>query len=245
MRIRKRASAILAATITLTFILTFILILTLTLTVGFLILDSPPCRAEKFADLSIGGSFSTDENLTISAPREKATGKVSFSNSFIVGYRLGYWFESQRWAGVAVDASLFRQDIDDDGSLEVIPVSTLLMLRLPLLKSHAHPRGAFWPYVGLGPGIFFSSIEYEVADSDIPALLGKRISGTYSDREADIGLDARAGFAIRLPRHIAIFSEYRYTRFDPDFKEDVLGVKVNLATELKTHHLLCGFTCFF
>lgn len=232
---RNRIPAILALSIILTFILTL----------SFLTFDAPRSMAEKFADLSIGGSLSMDENLTISTPRKKATGDGSFSNSFIVEYRLGYWFESMRWAGFAVDASLFKQDIDKHGSMEVVPVSTLVMFRLPLMKNHAHPGGALWPYIGLGPGIFFSTVEYEVADSVIPALLEKSVSGTYSDREADIGLDARAGFAIMLPRHIAIFSEYRHTRFDPDFEEDVLGVKVKIAARANTHHLLYGFTYFF
>jgi|GEM_PF-1477380 len=203
--------------------------------------------AERFADIILGGSLSMDETITISAaPQAKATARVNFGRSFIIGYRLGGWSEKHRWAGFALDASLFQQSIDG-GDIEIIPLSALLMLRLPLLKSDAHPAGELWPYIGLGPSIFFSTINYNVRDSAIPALLHQPISGTYSDRAADIGLDLRAGIAKMLPHYppLAVFGEYRYSQFKPDFEEDVLGTEVKIATKLTTHHLLVGFTYRF
>jgi len=209
-----------------------------------LLLALNPLRAaaERFCDLYVGGSFSTDEDLIISTPLGKVSQKASFGNSVTAGYRLGYWLESQEWAGIALEASLFQQSFDN-GKLEVFPVSALLMFRIPLLKSRACPKGELLPYAGIGPGLFFSHIEYRIENSAIPAF--SKISGTYSDNSIDVGLDVRIGIAKPLPRNIALFSEYRYTRINPNFEEDVLGVNVKMETELNTHHILIGFSYFF
>ena len=211
-----------------------------------LLLTLNPLRvaAERFCDLYAGESLSMDEDLTISTPRGQASQEADFGISFTAGYRLGYWFNSHPWAGIAMEASMFQQDIDN-GKLEVFPVSALLMFRLPLFRSRVYPKGELLPYVGTGPGVFFSHIDYEVAHSAIPGLLQKSVSGTYSDHSIDPGLDVRMGIAKQLPRNIALFAEYRYTWIKPDFKEDILGADVKMETELNTHHLLIGFSYFF
>ncbi|MEW5803965.1 MAG: outer membrane beta-barrel protein [bacterium] len=207
-----------------------------------------PVAAERFCDVYLGGSLSAgNEDFKISTSNEKVTEEVTFSNSLTAGYRIGYWSGRYPWTGAALELSWFQRSIDGgEGDLDIIPISALFMFRLPLLKSRAYPRGKLLPYAGIGPGIFFSNIEYRVEKSAIPGLVGEpAVSGTYADRTIDIGLDARIGMAKVLSRTSAVFMEYRYTHVNLNFDENVLGVKVNMETELKTHHILIGFSYFF
>lgn len=215
------------------------------LSLSLLTLNPPFAAAERFADLYVGGTFSTDEDVTISASGGKVTEEVDFDGSFTVGYRMGYWFERLSWVGVALDASCFTQNTDN-ADIDIIPVSGLLMFRLPLMKSNDYPKGELLPYVGIGPGIFFSDIEYEVANSPVPDLVGTPgLSGTYSDQRVDIGLDVRAGIKKMFGYFGGVFIEYRFTKFSPDFEDNVLGTKVKTETDLNTHHVLIGFSYNF
>jgi opacity protein-like surface antigen len=208
-------------------------------------------RAETFVELYAGMSLGADEVLTFMASGEKAAEEADLNNSFTIGYRMGYWFKSLRWAGVALEASHFKLDIRqkniDRGHLRVIPVSGLLMFRMPLLKRDIYPEGEYLFYGGIGPGIFLTSIKYEVANSPITDMsaIDDGLSGRYSDRTADIGLDIHGGIAKMVRANISIFCEYRYTKFDPKFEEDIGYKKVKIETEIETHHALIGLTYYY
>lgn len=222
-------------------------LLVIILPLSILIFNVQLAAAEVFVDLHAGLSFGADEDLTFIAPGKKVTEKADLSNSFSIGYRIGYWFKSLEWAGVALEASHFKHDIRqqgiDKGHLRVIPVSGLLMFRAPLLKTDFYPEGELLFYGGIGPGIFLTSIKYEVANSAISDVLNiPGISGNYSDRSVDIGLDIRGGIAKMIRENISLFCEYRYTKFDPDFEEDIWGNKLKIESEVNTHHVLIGFT---
>lgn len=222
-------------------------ILVIIFTLNMLCFSPLLATAETFVNLHAGLSLGSDEGLTFTAPGEKATEEADLSNSFTIGYRLGYWFKELEWAGVALEASHFKHDIRqrniDRGHLRVTPVSGLLMFRIPLIKGDLYPKGEYLFYGGIGPGIFLTSIKYEVANSAISEIIGEpEIIGNYSDRSVDIGLDIRGGIAKMVRENISVFCEYRYTDFKPDFEEDIWGEKVKIETEVNTHHVLIGFS---
>ena len=222
-------------------------LLLITLILGILIFNLQLARAEIFVNLYAGWSLGADKDLTYMVPQEKETERADFSNSLAIGYRFGYWLDSARWAGLALEASHFKHDIHqrgiDKGHLRIIPISGLLMFRIPLLKTDIYPEGELLFYGGIGPAIFLSNIKYEVANSKISDLLGiPGISGNYSDQSVDIGLDIRAGIEKMIRENISLFCEYRYTHFKPDFEEDVWVNMVKIETEVNTHHVLIGFT---
>lgn len=217
------------------------------LTLSILSFNPKLVTAGIFVDLYAGGSFSADEDLSILVPGKRTTEGIDFRNSFTIGYRLGYWFKGFSRAGLALEASHFKQDIHTqnikNGHMRITPISGLLMFRIPLVKGDKYPKGEFLFYGGIGPGIFLSSIKYEIANSSIPGMLGiPGLSGNYSDRSVDIGLDIRAGITKMIRENISLFCEYRYTSVNPDFEEDVWGNKVKIETELKTNHVLIGFS---
>jgi opacity protein-like surface antigen len=191
-----------------------------------LVLVGGGAHAEAFFDLRTGASFTDEGDVEIST----FVGSVDFSSEFedsvTVGGRAGYWFESLPWLGLAVDASYFAPDTEDAGfELDVIPVSPLLMLRAPLASDEEYPHGRFQPFVGIGPGIFITLV-----DAD----------GGYSDEPADVGLDLHAGLRFLLSRSVGLFVQYRFTSYQVEASDDILGVSVDTDIDLDTHHVAGG-----
>jgi opacity protein-like surface antigen len=187
-----------------------------------------PARAETFLDLYGGGAFPMDTDTTVSGPRFIIIGESPYKESFVVGGRGGYYFEGGvPWLGLALDVSYFKADIDlpSGAENEVVPVSLLLMLRVPLVQSPAFPRGRLQP--GIRP---FAS-----------PPPSKSKDGTASDTSFDLGFDFRMGLAWMLTRNIGLFGEYRFSYVQPDY--DLNGEHVE--PDFSVNHLAVGLTFRF
>lgn len=199
---------------------------------GLLLLVVAPASAEWFGDLWAGGSRTQSEDLKVSILDVTVTDEVDYSNTFTVGLRVGYWFDSAPWLGLALDLSYFRPDPD----VTVFPVSALLLLRVPLLTSEEFPSGRIQPYIGGGPAMFASSFAGD---------LGSDLGGRTSDTSFDIGLDARAGITFLFTPDFGIFFEYRMTRVSPEWNLRVLDMDATVKTDLNSHHVVGGITFRF
>jgi len=214
----------------------------------FLAIGPAHALAEGFIDI-YGGEASTqaaDVDVSISSSglgfvsTKSHTEKVDFGSSFTLGARAGYWFEKLPYVGIAGDLSYFKAE-DKAAEIHVVPLSLLLMLRWPLFKNQDFPKGRLQPYVGIGPGFFFS-----VTKVDFRPTLPKTFSGT----SFDVGLDLRAGIAWQFQKHLALLGEYRYTDFSIDLEQtDILygfaGTKETMKTQLATNHFLIGISYRF
>jgi opacity protein-like surface antigen len=214
----------------------------------FLTIGSQQAWAEGFMDIYGGGSVTGNADAEVSrnvsslgaVSREIDTEKVDFGSSFTAGYRFGCWSEKYPYLGIAGDLSYFRAG-NEAVKVYAVPISFLLMLRWPLLKSRDFPKGRIQPYVGIGPGFFYS---YSEADFQ-PDL-----SDTVSGISLDIGLDARAGIAWQFQKHLALFGEYRYTNFTVDLETTsplygFAGSKDAIKTRVTTNHFLIGISYRF
>jgi opacity protein-like surface antigen len=205
-------------------------------------------RAEGFVGFRVGGAFTpdTDGSATIGG-EASPSGSIEFKPGVSVGIRGGYWLDSVPWLGFALDLSYFNPEEDVSLSpleLDVFPISALLMLRYPLLKSAAYPRGRLQPYAGVGPGAFVTKAKLKLREVGAP--------GDFSDTTVNAGVDVRGGAQFRFtgqdsPGGLAIFLEYRFTYFEPsDFKDDIGGVPIELELdELGTHHIAAGVSWYF
>jgi hypothetical protein len=180
--------------------------------------------AEGFADLYIGFSQSQEQDLTITIADTPSDEKGEFEGNIACGYRIGYWFEPTPF-GIALEISYFTQDIEDVADLSIIPISSLMMLRIPLLKSSEFPSGKWQPYAGVGPSFFLSRVKTEASDKKY--------------NESDFGLDVRGGLKMYFVRNFGLFLEYRYTHFLPEFDPAIEEF------DLETHHALLGITINF
>ncbi len=217
-----------------------------------------PASAEWFGDLYLGGAFTTKHDVDKNFPTTgglETTLDVTFDKSFAGGFRGGYWFPFALGPlnlGVGLDISHFapnistqtrtfcsrlcRSDEFDDFDLSVWVIGFDAMLRYPLMKSAAFPNGQLQPYVTLGPAIFHAHAE----DSR------NFEPSNQSDTDTSVGVKVGAGVAWQFTKNIAVFGEYRFTHFSPEFtfRDDVLG-SATLSTDVNTHSLLVGVSFRF
>src|SRR5437867_2433055 len=138
---------------------------------------------------------------------------------------------------VAAPASAeWFSDQFDDLDLAVWVIGFDAMLRYPLMKSPEFPNGRLQPYVTIGPAIFVAHAE----DSR------NFEPSNQSDTDASAGVKVGGGVAWQFTKNIAMFGEYRYTHFSPEFtfRDDVRG-NAELSTDVNTHYLLVGVSFRF
>lgn len=203
-------------------------------------------KAEFMIDIYGGGSFSQDEQATIEVSGFglvlRGRGDVDYDESFLAGGRIGYWSESVPYIGFALDGSFFQPDIDLGGAIlgvDVYPLSALLMGRIPFLKDSEFPKGAVQLYAGAGPSLFITEAEIDVSLPGFPWVI------RLEDKTTEVGVDLRAGCAILLHKNFALFGEYRFTYFETEFEDNLLGLNIGLDTKFNTHHILGGISFRF
>ena len=215
-----------------------------------------PARAEWFADLYPGGAFTEKHDVDTNAPPGRVTTlDVSFDNSFAGGIRGGYWFPLELGPvnfGVGLDFSHFRPNIGrqtrtfcssvctngvfEDLDLSVWAVGIDAWFRFPLLKSAAFPNGQLQPYITVGPAVF-------VAHAEDSHNFGP---SNQDNRDTALGVKVGAGVAWHFTKLIAMFGEYRYTHFSPEFTfvDNARGI-TDLSTDVNTHYVLVGVSFRF
>jgi hypothetical protein len=207
----------------------------------------PPASAEVNFDLYGGASFYGNPDFTLKvggAQVDKERGEADTDITF--GGRAGYWFDGVGlpWLGVFLDVSYFEPEFTRKGGgsetslfkakVRTVPISPLIMLRLPLLQSPEHPNGQLQVYAGAGPGFFWT-------DTTFRTPLGERVS---EDR-VDVGVDFRGGLAWEFHPNWAVFTEYRFTYYTVSPERSTNGQKVKLEADLDTHHVLFGISYRF
>jgi opacity protein-like surface antigen len=203
----------------------------LLMSVLFVLVSVGVSSAEPFADLYLGAAFPHGVDFTVTAAGTRFADTANLPTSFTAGGRLGYWFGTPGWFGVALDASFFKSDSDTTE----IAVSGLLMLRAPLMTSADFPHGRLQPYIGAGPAGFITreTGTREIA-ADVPSV-------TF----AHVGLDVRGGITYMITKHIGLFTEYRYTQADTHAHQTVDGIDATAEFKLNTHHALGGVSFRF
>lgn len=191
-----------------------------------------PAWAEWTFDIYAGRSFLPNGDVDTDGVNEH----VGFDDSFTVGGRLGYWLGLFPYVGAALDISYYTSELNFDTAdqlfghpdLRRIPLSGLVMVRLPFLPSPVVPRGHLEPYVAAGPTLFLSHLDID-----------------NKDLRKDIGLDVRAGLNFRITRTLGVFAEYRLTYVDQEFKFTREGVQTVIKADPSTHHIEGGISLRF
>jgi Outer membrane protein beta-barrel domain len=183
-----------------------------------------PAGAEWFLDLYGGGAFTQDADITIH-DGTPLNAKLKFDTEVTGGGRVGYWLAGVGlpWLGFAVDVSYYAPETsaaDVDARLEVVPISALVLLRVPLLADPEVPTGRVQPYVGGGPSLVATRVKL-----DAP-VIGERFSETV----AELGADFRAGITFMLTRNFGVFAEGRYLFFTTKPGAANFGVDIDIET---------------
>lgn len=194
-----------------------------------------PAVAEWSFDAYVGRTFVPDGDFMLRD--DNFNQSLGFDDSFIVGGRLGYWLGFLPFLGVALDASYYTADLESlpnqeplaNADLKRLPLSGLVLLRLPLFLSPGLPFGRLQPYVAAGPTVFLANLDLNALD----------------ESRADVGLDARVGLNVRFTRTLGIFVEYRLTYVEQQFDFTADGVRSQVESDPSTHHILGGLSLRF
>ena len=216
-----------------------------------LLLAADRAAAQGYLDIYGGIAFTSDDELVTRVGGASLHDDVDFDPSGEVGIRGGMWFPDLPWLGIATDLSYLELDgpssavehtvggvpvrTRDNVDIDLFPISVLLMLRTKLFVLPFGPELGLQPYVGVGPGLFVSWVHDDAFRIGIGAA-----EESIDDTSYDLGLDTRAGLRLHLTRWVSLFAEYRFTYYEPDFADDVLGNEVDIEAQFATHHVVGG-----
>lgn len=198
-----------------------------------------PALAERLFELYGGYNLTQDDDSAdIRSSRVVVSDDAEFDGSPIGGLRAGAWFEEYDFVGGALDVSYFETGGDvggfDDGEIQALPVSALLMFRLSLLRGDSFTQGRVQPYVAIGPSVLVSQFKLDTNGF-----------GSLRDTSVDIGADGRLGAAYLFAPGIGLFLEYRVTYFEPRYQDIQRGIEGKISPQLLTHHAQLGLTLRF
>jgi opacity protein-like surface antigen len=177
---------------------------------------------------------------------------VDADTGFTAGLRIGYWFESAPFLGLALDTFYFSMPVSSQtvdasstfsgtlldeeitftasGQAQIpsvdlpgVAFAPQLALRWPLLVSKEFPSGRLQPYVAGGPA-WALSIE---SDEEFELMFGGMVRG---------------GMSFKMLPFLGLFAEYRYSFF-PEFEVEDRGLA--FEADLNTHHVVLGLSFTF
>ena len=165
---------------------------------------------------------------------------------FYGGGKIGYWFTPQgtyaaswypewmKYFGVYTDLSY--QSLNHPNNIVTsygTPFSTgssfgylwtwsfMLAGRFGLMADDEVPFGRLQPYAAVGPGIFFSAQDYNIAGTT---------QGSKSS--TDIGLVVETGLRYFLAKNISAEASFKYRYFVPSYNFSPLGTNIQPQTNL-------------
>lgn len=172
----------------------------------------------------IGGVFTPDRNVKVTAPGFAFTSKISistdaaFSAGAIVGYNfcLPYRPSWQRYFGVALDFqwNQFNQSIDHSPSFNgnQFALGFLARGQYPLMGDESFTRGRWVPFIMAGPAVVWTTTDF------------KDFGGNKTS--TNIGVVAEIGLEYFIIPQLSIGPSFRYRHvFGPNY--EVQGVKLD------------------
>jgi Outer membrane protein beta-barrel domain len=176
------------------------------------------------------------------------TSPTELDNSAIFGGKIGYWLDVFPFVGLELDLYTFRPDfhVSDgpfDFDVSIVTIGFNFLGRYPLLKSPDFPRGRIQPYIGIGPGLFITTIDDQQPD---PTL------NIGSQTLSIGGLQALAGAKFFIFKNLSLFAEWKFTHHTSAISGlgvDVPGNVFNFAftgtQEFNVNHFYGGLAYHF
>lgn len=205
-------------------------------------------RADTYLAGQVGATVAQDTVRTrpndptyAGLPTGTTMSNVALNNSLMYGTKLGHYFESIPWLGVELESFVttphrpqqrLTLGVPGTGNVTVNEggATNRLVVLSPLIMVR-YRAGAFEPYAGVGPGLFFLHQQQLTAASS---------GQVYSQSTTGVGLNTQVGLRYRLTDHVALFGEWKfnYARLDLSGQADVGHFGVNAIAGL--HHFVFG-----
>ncbi|TKB63362.1 MAG: leucine--tRNA ligase [Nitrospira sp.] len=200
-----------------------------------------PAFAETYVAGMVGATLAPDtvrgrvnDPSFVGLPEGTSISNVQLNSSIMYGAKVGHYFNSIPWLGVELEAFVtaphrpaqrltlnapgigtIQQD-EPGATNRIVVVSPLIMVR--------YQAGAFEPYAGVGPGVFFLHQEQFTASGS---------PSNYSQSNTGYGLNTQVGLRYRLTGHVSMFGEWHKATLVVDHRR-VLGLLGEQGTAVLT-----------
>ena len=218
----------------------------------------PGVWAEPYIAAYAGYSLLSNTDLKIESvsilPAQFQARGIRFStnvdNSAVFGGKIGYWFDFFPLVGTELDIYAFSPDISsppqtagtvrltksNNFDVSVTALSFNLMGRYPLLKSPDLPRGRVQPYIGIGPGLFITSIKD--LEPDPNDNIGSKTL-TFG------GFQIIGGLKFFLLKNLSLFAEYKFSHFTADLSGASARFSLGATQNIDGSHFYGGVAYHF
>ena len=176
--------------------------------------------AEGFFDLYVGVTKNNKADVSVSETTSSGTASarasIDLSSSTEFGVRFGIWGDNTyNWVGLGMDLGYLQAD-GPGVDITAFPMTLLLALRAPLFPTPDRPGGRLQPYVMAGASFYITDISVRLNGIGGSSY---QVSWPWPTTYKDpvVGPYLAAGLAWQPTRSLAIFGEYRYTKFDVEF----------------------------
>ena len=196
-------------------------------------------NAEFYVAGEAGASFSNNlSSVQWSSPGGTVLDKrLDQQISAMYGGKIGYYFDQDfKWLGVETEVYRSTPDLPAQstrfGSGTIPHIDHSLITWSPLTVLLRLPPGSLpvpiEPYVGMGFGVFFSSLSTQ----------GRSSSST------DLGFTTQAGLRYRVTPNVSVFGEWKYN-YASQSHDNLLGPGVNLMAHYSSHLMSFGAAYHF
>ena len=178
----------------------------LTGALGVLVFFSHPVQAELYVAGQIGAHMPYKaNNVTWGGVDSQVGGStLALHTSLMYGAKLGYYFDEVKLGrfNLGVETEVFnatphlkQQEATIGGITSTLSGLTNRVLTwAPVVILVRYQAGAFEPYAGGGPALFFSNLATDA----------------YSDTRTHVGLNTQAGIRYRVNQNLSLFTEWKY-----------------------------------
>jgi opacity protein-like surface antigen len=220
-----------------------------TLFFSLLIISPQIVCAEWFENLYINGAFTNDREIKQNSSEPTFSKKENIEKSATGGCKVGHWFSKFPYLGLTIDGSILSADPDldkghnKDADLLLVPISTLAMGRIPILKDSDHPMGKFQIYGGVGPAMFYSKAG--IKKFFVTILPGDFITEDSKHDSINLGLDSQLGVSWMFDKNAALQLKFKYKHFEPKDSNRIFDEDSEQELEVETYQSLIGLSYRF
>ncbi|HZS11780.1 MAG TPA: outer membrane beta-barrel protein [Nitrospirales bacterium] len=164
---------------------------------------------------------------------------LKLQNAIMYGGKVGYFFESIPWLGIELDTYYSTPHLEQQNVSRFYGVPGVVGVTQTTATTGAHqkiltgtgnlliryPGRVFQPYFGGGAGLSYSWLSGLAVPTATPGVFQYK-----NDHDMAIQFNAIAGMRFFLTRHIAAFTEYKYTR--AQFQFDNVQIKADYAAHI-------------
>jgi len=218
--------------------------------VAALLALSGVAQSAMWVGAEIGGNFNLGEKMTASAFGGSVSSNTFIRPSVIGGATIGYdfvnagfgayaWPDWMRFFSFAMDYTYNRLDVKEGSGIARAlafnsnvtghehALTFLFMAHYGFMPDSEVPSGRINPYIGVGPALVFTGLDYKIATTNAP-----RFSGSSGASAMNVALVVEPGIRWVCLPNVSVDTAVRYRLSQPSWTEGPVTLKANPLNQL-------------